>query len=190
MNETKIKGIIIDIDKQVAENWIKWTYTVRSEEDGKTHYLSMFISEKDFENVRLKKESILSDFKKGDFVVASYTEKGKYKTLVSMEEPIEVTNKQMDVVEIKEKPSNMPIQAQKQDRSDLTQAERILPNKASEQDLRIFRAQCFNNTCILFGISFSELSNEYFNEEIPKKVFIFAKKLYEEGMNSKFLEFR
>lgn len=168
MNETKIKGIIIDIDKQVAENWIKWTYTVRSEEDGKTHYLSMFISEKDFENVRLKKESILSDFKKGDFVVAYYTEKGKYKTLVSMEEPIEVTNKQMDVVEIKEKPSNMPIQAQKQDRSDLTQAERIL------------LSQCLNIASTIISQSAEGMNEDYMLKNLPHKIIKLAKQLHED----------
>ena len=111
-------GKIVNVQETKSDKWVKHTYTLKSR-DNKTHYLSLFISDKDNENVTLRKQGWVKDFAKGNDVEISYVEKGKYKNVTFIREVgnLAETNEKYNVVPIENKVENKVDNVDKTDKN-------------------------------------------------------------------------
>lgn len=165
--QLEMSGDVLNVEVMKTESWTKYTYTIR-DNNGKTSFLSMFISDKDSDEAKTKKLESIAKHPKGSKALFIYHEQGKYLTLDAISD---IDGQPSKIIENKI----------------ITNNEKEKPLQLSEKqllELKILRAECLNG-------AFNIMSNGEFNplhEDFPAQCLKLAKRLFEQAKKDKFLE--
>lgn len=172
IEKKKIIGQILEKKIDEKAKFVKYTFTIQSE--GRKMNLGLFISENDKEGLKLKKEGMIKDFKKGDTAEFTYYNKVEgdrtYHNIIEISEIEEDANKKYNVVELG---GNL---------------EKEFTKPVDFRQLDIFKGQCLN-----LAVELITSKNQFEIKDIealPRGIFNLTKMLFDEGKKQKFLEWK